>query len=630
MRSSMTVFAAFGVAVLAGIASLPVRADAPAKIPPRPSPVATPGIVTMPLDQIKPGMVGIGRTVFEGTRIEDFKVTVIGVLENVGPKQSMIVARLEGGPLEKTGVIAGMSGSPVYIDGKLIGAVAYGFPFSKETIAGITPISDMIDATRTGGPRAASARFPTPFGASGPKAPLDRESLVAALRRPLPAIPLSGGAMHGDMPTSLSGQSLGPLSVPLVFSGFDPATFEWARGIFAGMGFTPVMGTGGKGVLPAGGIPDLQPGGAVGISLIEGDMDLSATGTVTHIDNGRVYAFGHPFYNLGPTQFPMKKAYVYSVFPSLYQSWKISSAADLVGTFDQDRMTAIAGKIGKTPRMIPISVKLRTSRGQEKAFSFRMVDDELFSPVLAFVSLLSVLQSNERAYGTSTMGVDAKVSFGGGRQVQVEDLFTEEGPAMRSAALVAAPLAYLMANGFEPVTIEKLDVNVQSYETVKSALLERAWLEQAGPLKAGQTATLKLSLRTYRGETLSESIPVAIPANAPAGTYSLLVADGSTITNVEQREARQQFIPRDLDQLVRAINGLRRNNRIYVRLIRHDEGAIVSGEYMQSLPPSVLAVLGNGDQGRVQSVRMATLWDADVTTDYAFSGSRLLTLALTR
>ncbi|PYQ45389.1 MAG: hypothetical protein DMF77_04255, partial [Acidobacteria bacterium] len=226
-------------AVLGSPATLPVRADAPPKVvvpAPTPAPVPTPAVVTFPLDQIRPGMMGIGRTVFEGTRIDEFKVTVIGVLENVGPKHSMIVARLEGGPLEKTGVIAGMSGSPVYIDGKLVGAVAYGFPFSKETIAGITPISDMIDATKTGGPRAASTRFPTPFGASGPKAPLDREAMVAALKRPLPAIPLAAAAIRGDMASSLVGQSLSPISVPLVFSGFDPATFEWARGIFSGMG----------------------------------------------------------------------------------------------------------------------------------------------------------------------------------------------------------------------------------------------------------------------------------------------------------------------------------------------------------------------------------------------------------
>jgi hypothetical protein len=635
MRSSITVLTACAVAaVLGSAATLPVRADAPPKVvvsPPTPAPVPTPGVVTFPLDQIRPGMVGIGRTVFEGTRIDEFKVTVIGVLENVGPKQSMIVARLEGGPLEKTGVIAGMSGSPVYIDGKLVGAVAYGFPFSKETIAGITPISDMIDATKTGGPRAASARFPTPFGASGPKAPLDRESMVAALKRPLPAIPLAAGTMRGDMPSHLSGQSLGPLSVPLVFSGFDPATFEWARGIFAGMGFTPVMGTGGKGVLPPGGIPDLQPGGAVGISLIEGDMDLSATGTVTHIDNGRVYAFGHPFYNLGPTQFPMRKAYVYSVFPSLYQSWKISSAADAVGTIEQDRITAVAGMIGKAPRMIPVEVKIKTSRGQERSFAFRMVEDELFSPVLAYVALASVLQSNERAFGTSTIRVNATLSLTGRREVRVEDLFTQEQPAIQAAGLVAAPLAYLMTNDFEPVKVEKLSIDVASDETVQSATLDRAWLERTGPVRAGSTVPLKVQLRTYRGETLAETIPITIPATAPSGTYSLLVADGPSLTAVEQREMRQQFVPRDLDQLIRAINGLRRNNHVYVRMTRPDDGAIVRGEYMQSLPPSVLSVLGGSEQGTsVIPLRTAAVWDFDLTTDYAVSGSRLLTLTVER
>jgi hypothetical protein len=644
MRSSMSVVAAAVTVVVAGATAVlalpappppvtavpgPVTApvDAPATARPVPKASATPAALDiLPLDQVRPGMVGIGRTVFEGTKIEDFKVTVIGVLENVGPKQSMIIARLEGGPLEKTGVIAGMSGSPVYIDGKLVGAVAYGFPFSKETIGGITPISEMIDATRTGGPRAASARFPTPFGASGPKAPLDRESFVAALKRPMPSIPLAAG-----MPSALVGQSLTPISVPLTFAGFDPATFEWARGLFSGMGFTPVMGAGGKGTLPTGSLPDLQPGGAVGISLIEGDMDLSATGTVTHIDQNRVYAFGHPFYNLGPTQFPMRKAYVYSVFPSLYQSWKISSAADAVGTIEQDRITAVAGTLGKAPHMIPVEVKIKTSRGQERAFSFRMVDDELFSPVLAYVALASVLQSNERAFGTSTIRVDARFALTGKREVRVEDLFTQEQPAIQAAALVAAPLAYLMTNDFERVKVEKVDIEVASDETVQSATLERVWLERTGPVRAGATVPLKVLLRTYRGETLSETIPVTIPATAPAGHYAVLVADGPSLTAVEQREMRQQFVPRDLDQLIRAINGLRHNNHVYVRMTRPDDGAIVRGEYMQSLPPSVLSVLGGSDQGTsVIPLRSAAVWDFDLSTDYAVSGSRLLTLTVER
>jgi len=587
-------------------------------------------VAILALEDVRPGMIGIGRTVFEGSRIDDFKVEIIGVMENVSPRQSMILARLEGGPLANTGVIAGMSGSPVYIDGKLVGAVAYGFPFSKETIAGITPIGEMIDATRATTPRAASAKFATPMGASGPRAPLDAASMVAALRRPVPAVAMRSTTIRGDMPPQLVGQSLSPLSLPLTFSGFDASTFEWARGIFSSMGFSPVMGSGKGGPLTQN-LPDLQPGGAIGLSLIEGDMDLSATGTITHIDDGRVYAFGHPFYNLGPTQFPMKKAYVYSVFPSLYQSWKISAAGEAVGTIDQDRVTAIAGRLGKQPRMIPVKVNLRTSRGQERKFSFRMVDDELFTPVLAYVALASVLQSNERAFGTSTVRVDARLSVTGKPDVRVVDLFTQEQPGIQAAALVAAPLAYLMANDFERVSIDGLEVNVSSDETIQTATLERAWLERTGPVRPGTTVPLKVLLRTYRGEAVSQTIPVEIPATAPGGTYTLLVSDGQALTALEQREMRQQFAPRDLDQLIRSINALRHNNHVYARLLRSDDGAIVRGEYLQSLPPSVLSVLGGSEQGvSVVPIRTAAVWDFEMPTDYAVNGARVLTLTVER
>jgi hypothetical protein len=597
-------------------------------------PSAATAVETMPLDQVKPGMKGVGRTVFEGTDIVEFDVSIIGVLENVGPKQSMILARLTGGPLEKTGVIAGMSGSPVFIDGKLIGAVAYGFPFSKETIGGITPIAEMIELTDSGAnlPRAASTRFAPKWGASGPAAPLDRDALMASLRRPLQAVTLQPGALtSGALPPQLAGVSLTPLSLPLVFSGFDPATFEWARGVFGGLGFTPVLGTGG-GKLASQDLPDLKPGAALGVSLIEGDMDLSVTGTITHIDQDRVYAFGHPFYNLGPTNFPMKKAYVYSVFPSLYQSWKISTAAsEPVGTMDQDRTTAIAGRLGKSPRMIPVNVKLTTSRGQERSFAFRMVEDELFTPVLAFVGVASVLQGNERAFGTSTIKLDASVRLSGGREVRLTDLFTQEQPAMQAATLVAAPLSYLLTNDFEKVSVEGLDIEVSSMETIQTATLQRAWIERDGPVRPGSTLPLKIALRTYRGETRTETIPVTIPASAPAGNYTLLVADGGALTAIEQREMRQAFVPKDMDQLLRAINGLRHNHHIYARLLRADEGAIVGGEYLQSLPPSVMAVLGGSEQGgHVVPIRTAAVWESELATDHAVSGSRLLSLAVER
>jgi hypothetical protein len=584
----------------------------------------------LPLDQVRPGMTGVGRTVFEGTRIEEFQVRILGVLENaLGPKHSVILAQLEGGPLAKTGVIAGMSGSPVFIDGKLVGAVAYAFPFGKEPIAGITPIGDMIDATRVETPRAASARF-VPSRGPGLGSPLDREEVAAAFRRPLQTI-LPGLLNGPSMPGSLAGATMTQLALPLVFSGFDPGTFDWARGIFSGLGFAPMLGASASSAGTLLTAPALAPGSAVGVSLIEGDLDLSVTGTVTHIDGDRLYAFGHPFYNLGPTQFPMKKAYIYSVFPSLQQSWKIATALDVVGTVDQDRTTAVAGHIGKAPRMIPVEVKLSTSRGIERKFSFRLVEDELFSPLLTYVSLLSVLQGNERAFGTSTIRLDGRLTLSDRREIRVEDLFTAGQPSVQAAALVAAPLAFVMTNEFQKVTVERLDLNVTSYETTQSASIQRAWIERAGPIRAGASVSVKVLLRTFRGDSVTETIPLAVPASAPAGSYSLLVADAAALTAVEQREMRQPFIPKDLDQLVRAINSLRKSNHLYARLVRPAEGAIVSGEYLPSLPGSVLSVLGSSEQGTsVVPIRSAAVWDFELPTDYAVTGARTISLAIVR
>jgi SpoIVB peptidase S55 len=608
MRSS------FALAALACVVVLETRSAPAAEI--------------FPFDQVRPGMTGVGRTVFEGTRVDEFQVRILGILENaIGPKHSVILARLDGGPLDKTGVIAGMSGSPVFIDGKLVGAVAYSFPFGKEPIAGITPIGEMIEATQVDTPRAASARFsPSADILAGLPRPLDREAVAAAFRRPLQSI--VAGAFSGEMSPSAS--SLSPLALPLVFSGFDHATFEWARGVFAGLGFAPLMGTAGSTTsLPP--LPALEPGGAVGVSLIEGDMDLSVTGTITHIDRDRVYAFGHPFYNLGPTQFPMKKAYVYSIYPSLQQSWKIAAALDAVGTVDQDRLVAVAGRLGATPRMIPVEVKLKTSRGVERRFSYRIVEDELFSPLLTFVSLLSVLQGNERAFGTSSIRVDGRLSLSGRREIRVQDLFTSNQPAVQAAALVAAPLAFVLNNNFQKLSVDRLDLTVSSYETVQSATLQRAWIERGGPVRPGTTVPVKVLLRTYRGEDQMETIPLLIPATAPAGPCTLLVADANALTAFEQREMRQPFVARDLDQLVRAINGLRRSDHLYARLLRPVEGAIVSGEYLPSLPSSVLSVLGASEQGAsVVPIRTAAVWDFELPVAYAVTGSRTLTVNVER
>jgi hypothetical protein len=238
-----------------------------------------------------------------------------------------------------------------------------------------------------------------------------------------------------------------------------------------------------------------------------------------------------------------------------------------------------------------------------------------------------VLQSNERAFGTSTVRVEARLELAGKRQVRLEDLFTEQQPSIQASALVAAPLVYLLANEYEPVTVQGIDVSISSYETIQSASLERAWVERSGLVRPGSRLALKLLLRTYRGETRTESVPITLPASLRPGTYTLLVSDAATINALDQREMRQAFVPRDVEQLIRALNGLRRNNHVYARLVRPDDGAIVSGEYLPSLPGSVLSVLGDQDHGGgVIPIRSASAWDFDLPTDYAVSGSRALAL----
>jgi hypothetical protein len=281
--------------------------------------------------------------------------------------------------------------------------------------------------------------------------------------------------------------------------------------------------------------------------------------------------------------------------------------------------------------MIPVDVKLKTSRGVERRFSYRIVEDELFSPLLTFVSLLSVLQGNERAFGTSSIRVDGRLSLSGRREIRVQDLFTSNQPAVQAAALVAAPLAFVLNNNFQKLSVDRLDLTVSSYETVQSATLQRAWIERGGPVRPGTTVPVKVLLRTYRGEDQMETIPLLIPATAPAGPYTLLVADANALTAFEQREMRQPFVARDLDQLVRAINGLRRSDHLYARLLRPVEGAIVSGEYLPSLPSSVLSVLGASEQGAsVVPIRTAAVWDFELPVAYAVTGSRTLTVNVER
>jgi hypothetical protein len=576
----------------------------------------------MPVGEVRAGMVGEGTTVFEGLERTPFKAHILGVLQNVmGPRRSLILARLEGGPLAQTGVIAGMSGSPVFVDGRLIGAVSYSLgSFSKEPIAGITPIEEMTDLAAP-----ASSRTLTPVSFEWP---LTREGMAEVLRR---AFADSTFARQPEAVRVLNGTGIAPLATglrpiatPLSVAGLDGTAMATLSGFFQDTGFLPVAASA-AGTAPAGSSEPLQPGDAIGVSLVSGDFALGATGTVTLVEGKDVYAFGHPFYNLGPIAFPMTRAWVHAVLPSLFSSSKLATLGEVVGTVRQDRSTAISGTLGAAPAMIPLRIGLEGGRGQKRAFDLRVVDDQLFTPLLTYVSILSVLQSYEREAGAATFQIKGETRVKGHGTVSLEDIFTGDQPSIPAAASVVMPIMALLRNDRAPVEIEAVDVTITASEQPRTATLERAWIDE-GRVRAGRDVTLKILTRSWRGEEQVRSVTIPIPAGAQ-GALTLLVADGTRLTQWEQREWRRVLDSRSVNQMIQAFNTARRNNRIYVRLVSTAPGAVVNGEAMPSLPPSVLAVLDSDrDEGRTTPIRQAIVGEWDLPVGTAVAGARTLTL----
>jgi hypothetical protein len=588
-------------------------------------------VTMMPITDIRPGMIGVGRTVFSGTTLADFKVEVLGVMRNVlAPQRNLILARLEGGPLAKTGVIAGMSGSPVYIDGKLVGAVSYSLgQFSTEAIAGITPIAEMVDATSM---MTGATRVSRPVAMSLNPTPRELMEIWSRdlgraksfVEEPSQALVLSGVSSDLGRISAM----LRPIAVPMIAAGFDASVLDPIAPAFAAAGILPMSNSQSKGAgiaAPKSSKP-LQPGDAVGVALVTGDFELGATGTVTYVDGDRIYAFGHPLYNLGPTQFPLTRAEVQVVLPSLMSSSKLASFGEVVGTMQQDRATAIAGRLGAAPSLIPVTVTLNSDRGPSRTFNFGVVRDFTFTPLLTYLSVANVLSSYERGAGPASFTIRGSATIRSEGDLSFEDIFSGDQPAGNAAAYIAAPLTALMKNADESVQLDKITLTIDASEQAKTARIERVWLDTTRP-RAGQNAIVNVAMRTAKGDEIVEHVPIQIPANL-SGSLQLTVADAARTQADDRRDSRGADLQR-VSQLMRTFNRSRKNNRLYVRLTSNDAGAVVNGEPMAGLPPSVLAVIeSDRNSGTVGSLRSMTRGEWELALDFAVTGSRQLTLSL--
>jgi hypothetical protein len=594
----------------------------------------------MSVDEVRAGMKGFGKTVFQGTKIEQFDVELLGVLKNYAPKQDMILARLSGGPLARTGVIAGMSGSPVYIDGKLLGAVAFSFPFATEPIAGIQPIQQMLgllDQPSTPNRQVAQA-LPNAVGGGGnllaesPTAFVYHQFQKLSEGTPLAQLLLPQSLLAG-LPNSTAANptSMTRIQTPLFVAGATPAALQQFSSMFSAFGFTPVQGGGGGSAQNLASTPSkVEPGSSINVELIRGDLSWSANGTVTHVDGNKIYAFGHPNLTAGPTSVPMSAGYVISLLPNIQNSFKLAAPLDVVGAFQQDRSTGIAGTLGATSSMIPVNLTMHSSLNTVTKYKFEVAADRFLTPPLMNFIVFNAITASERALGEMTVSISGKINLKNQEPVNIGNVFSSDanGPVMASVAAVT-PLQYLLMAGYDGVVIDNIDLDITSLDRKTNAQLERISVNKA-EVAPGETVTLTAYLRTTSGDSVIEQYPVQIPAGLPPGAVQLLVGDGTTVTGIDIRRG-PSGVPAGIKQVINELNKLRKNDRLYIKVVSSEPGVVIGGEEFPSLPPSMAALI-NTDRSssrNVSGVPSSTVREYELPqSKYVIQGQRTLNLTV--
>jgi hypothetical protein len=592
--------------------------------------VKTPsGPAIFPLEDLRPGMKGVARTVFSGTETQEFGVEVLGVLPGFpGPRQSAIIAKLSGPLVDRTGVFAGMSGSPVYIDGKVVGAIAFSFPFAKEPIAGITPIKQMIDLFNKGSENDTKPKEPRPVSFA------QLASVDWKPNLPKPAFsgaPLLAPVSAGSPLLPLLGQQMSPIATPLVFSGITQESLSMFAPQLLANGLLPVSGVGGAAAItPLGEVNanTFPPGSSITVQLVRGDYSLAAAGTVTMRDGDRIYAFGHPFLSLGASDMPMSESSVVTVIPNANNSFKLAVPGRMVGSISQDRASGIFGLLGHTPKMIPVKVTLHTSRDRYETYSYEIANDSFLTPLLLNITVFNTITSSERALGDSTITLEGEIRVKGQEPIKVDRRFSANNSALMAAGSIAAPVGALLTSGFDDVQVDGINLDISSSETKYAGTLERITLDRT-EVRRGEKVEVQAYVRTESGKQFVQRIPLQIPDDAALGQLLVFVGDGGAL---QEGSASKAFVPTDLSQLVRAINTMKKTDRLYVKLFRITPGAVIGTSELPNLPPSVVATL-NSDRtsGGYTPTVLSPVSEMELPpAEFVISGQQLIAIDVVR
>jgi hypothetical protein len=601
-----------------------------AKSDPKTVDVKTPAVRFFPLSELKEGMRGTARTVFRGSEPEEFQVEILGIVPGaVGPKQDMIVGRISGGSADRTSVFAGMSGSPVYIDGKLVGAISYSFPFSKEPICGITPITQMLDIFEQKQNLKIKPKEPRPFSFA------ELASTDWKPNFPIGAVAVSNSVLANTSANSplnqVVGQSFQPIATPISFSGFSQETLNRFAPQLVSVGLFPVSAVGGAARISPLKVADeatLQGGASVSMQLTRGDYSLAASGTVTMRDADKIYAFGHPFLSLGTSDLPMSESSVVAVIPSVSNSFKLAVPSAMVGTMTQDRATGVFGKLGQSPKMIPVKINLETSRNRQETLNFEVVNDEFLTPLLLNMTVYNSIVANERGLGDSMIELKGEIKLRNQQTIKLERRFTGMQASQIAASSVAVPVNALLDSRFDNVEITEINLSLSSSDGSRTATLERIALDRT-EVKAGESFEVQAFVRTDTGKVFSQKIPVQIPLDTPSGKLLVTVADGKSL---QYASASRQFVPKDLSELVKTINEIRKSDRLYVQTYRVTNGAIIGASELPNLPPSMLATLNNDrTAGGFKPTLLTVLTEQELApAEFIVSGQQVLTIEVVR
>ena len=574
---------------------------------------------TMDTDEITPGMKGYGRTVFTGNQIESFDVEILGVLKNWEARNDMILVKMTGGPLEKTGIIAGMSGSPVYVNNKLIGAVSHGWSFAKDAIAGVTPIGAMLDVLKIDSHRRENTYAGNNSTWSTSLKAQDSD-VVARLK--------SHGLIHESVLSKNTNSqqpftlSLVPIQTPLIVSGFDYRSLNSVSPLFNKLGKFSFQSTSGSRSL-SDDLHDFQPGSSVAVEIIRGDLSASAIGTVTYRDDNNILAFGHPIIQIGATDLPMATAQVYTILASQSGSVKMASPGKIIGRITQDRRSAIAGRIGEYTKMIPCQTEIRGSLNVE--YNFEIVHDKILTPILLQMAVESALLATEKTIGEKSVNLKLDIGITGRKEsIRIENGYFDSGPSWFPIYNIVQPITTLLNNEFQTTEIESIKLVADISEAKNIASIENIRVSKRW-VTPGEEVHLSIRLRPNTRDYVSIPVEIKIPDDVVRGSsVRVTVCDAVISRMMEMTSAPGHFSPSSFEQLINNIEDTESNNNIIVKIRLNKRGLTYMGEDFPSLPNSFLSIMALSNQSGVAPLQSETV--KRVPTEWLINGKKTIIL----